>query len=370
MNKLLISILFILPIFCFSNCTAQSTATPSDWNIAPNLNDGWETTNPASVGFVEDSLGALLRLIGNTPPEDFRALVVIKDGKLVVDEYFNSFWYTNIHDIRSAGKSVTSILAGIAMEKGLFKKTDKVSSFFPEYVSNPKSKKAAITVEDLLVMSPGLAADDYVDNSPGREDLMVMAEDYVKFILDLPMDYERGSRYAYSSVTAFLLGAIVEKTSGQTLEDFGRANLFNDLKINGFYWQKSPKGRTTGMGNIYLTARDLAKLGQLMLDKGKWKGKQHLSESFVEASIRKKFDISDSDPRAHGYGYMWYLAKAEIKGKIIDYYFASGNGGNKLFVFPSLDMVVVTLSSAYGQGRGHVRSHLVLEKVLDSIEME
>ena len=354
---------FILIFLIFSSCISQP-----ETNKSPLSTHNWETADPASVGLNQDSLNQLFQLINDTPPEDFRALIVLKDGKLVVDEYFNSFWITNIHDIRSAGKSVTSMLAGIAMDKGLFKPSSKVFSFFPEYskIKNKSKIKSEITVEDLLVMSSGLASDDYLDDSPGTEDLMSMAEDYLKFTLDLPPDFEPGERWAYSSAVAFLLGSIVENTSEMTLEDFGRKHLFSPLGIEGFYWDKSPKGRTTGMGNVYFNARDFAKLGQLMLDGGVWNGTQIISKNFVQKSFEKRFDISDNDPFAHGYGYMWYIGKDEIGGKNIDFYFASGNGGNKVFIVPSLNMVVVTLSSAYGQWYGQRRSHRIFRRVLEA----
>lgn len=352
----------------FSSCKAQ--IIESDWNIAPHLGDGLEGINPISVGINEDSLIALFDLIRRQDEKDFRSLIIIKDGKLAVEQYFHGYWRTNIHDVRSAGKSITSMLAGVAMDKGLFKPTDKVVSFFPEYknLKNPSSEKSSITVEDLLIMSAGLASDDYQDDSPGTEGLMTDTEDYLKFILDLPMEFKPGERYAYSSAIAFLLGAIVEKTSGMTLEDFGRKHLFGPMKIKEFYWQKSPKGITTGMGNLYLQARDFAKLGKVMLDGGKWNDQQLLSKDFVTRSAQKRLDIEAVDPFAHGYGYMWYIAKLEVDGKNIDFYFASGNGGNKIFVIPSLDMVVSTMSSAYGQGYGQVRSHKILEKVLEATE--
>lgn len=360
------SLLMICIISLITACSAQKSK--STWNNTLDFKDGWEITNPASVGINEDSLYVLFNLLNETKHRDFRSLVVIKDGKLVVDEYFNGYWYTNIHDIRSAGKSVTSMLAGIAIEKGLFKRSDKVMSFFPEYahLKNKSPEKFEITIEDLLVMSAGLATDDYDDDSPGAEMLMLVKDDFLKFVLELPMDYKPGERYAYSSATAFLLGAIIQKTSGQTLEDFGRTYLFHPLGINHFYWEKSPKGISTGMGNLYFQARDFAKLSQIMLEEGQWKGQQLIPKQWIEKSIQKRFDISDSDPYAHGYGFMWYLAQLEIKGQAIDFYFASGNGGNKIFIIPSLNMTVTTLSSAYGQGYGHPRSHKILELVLQA----
>lgn len=362
---LLIPILFMVS---FYGSFAQTKT--SNYNVARDLNDGLTITNPASVGINEDSLFALFDLINFTPPHnDYRALVIMKDGKLVVDEYFNSFGTTNILDIRSAGKSITSMLAGVAIKQGLFKPTDKVFSFFPEYknIKNQSKEKSEITIADLLIMSSGLASDDYKDDSPGREDLMQYESDYLKFCLDLPMDFKSGEKYAYSSVVAYLLGSVIENTSKMKLEDFAEKHLFNPLKIKQFFWLKSPEGRNTGMGNIYLSGRDLVKIGQLMLQNGKWDNQQIIPADYVKKSFEKHLDISDSDPYSHGYGYMWYIAKEEINGKEIDFYFASGNGGNKIFIIPSLNTVVATLSSAYGQGRGQYRSHLIFRKVLEAV---
>lgn len=360
------SLLIICIISLITACSAQKNK--STWNNTLDFKDGWEITNPASVGISEDSLYVLFNLINDADHRDLRAVIVIKDGKLVVDEYFNGYWYTNIHDIRSAGKSVTSMLAGIAIEQGLFSLDDKVFSFFPEYknIKNSSPKKSEITVADLLIMSSGLATDDYVDDSPGSEGLMLVEDDFLKFVLDLPMDFESGERYTYSSAIAFLLGALIENTSGKTLEDFARLNLFNPLGIKGFYWEKSPKGRNTGMGNLYFQPRDFAKLGKLMLDKGQWNGQQIIPKKWIVDSFQKRFDISDSDPYAQGYGYMWYIAETTVNGQEMEYYFASGNGGNKIFVIPDLNMVVATLSSAYGQGYGHPRSHNILNFILNS----
>ena len=334
----------------------------------PTRVDGWSCSSPSAEGFKEDSLRQLFRLIRETPPRDFRALTVSKNGKLVIDQYFNSFNGSNIHDIRSAGKSITSLLACMAMDKGFFKLDDQVTSFFSKYDKgeNFGKGKENITVKDLFIMSSGLASDDYLDSSPGTESLMTQSDDYLNFIWDLPMDFEPGKRFAYSSAVAFLLGSMVEETSGKTLEEFAQTHLFGPLQIDSYFWQKSPQGRTIAMGNLYMTGRDVLKIGQLMLDQGDWNGQQLLSSKWVNKSTQNYLDITRDDPFAHGYGFMWYLAKIEIFGREIDYYFASGNGGNKIFVVPSLDMVIATLSSAYGQGYGQRRSHNILERVLQA----
>lgn len=335
------------------------------------LPDGWPVATPSSEDFNQDSLNHLFRLIRETAEHpDFRALIVVRNGKLVVDEYFNSFWYTNIHDIRSAGKSVTSLLAGIAIDKGLIHPSDTVINFFPEYKKSfgDDDRKRKITVRDLLIMSPGLATDDYIENSPGREELMVLTEDFTEFVLSLPMEFNPGERYAYSSAVAFLLGVVVEQASGKKLEDFARENLFSPLGIKDFFWQTSPRGHTTGMGNLYLNARDFARIGYLMLNQGRWEGRQIVSEDWINQSFTPAFNIDDNDPFAHSYGYMWYLTDLEKSGKKTACYFASGNGGNKVFIIPEYDLVVVTLSSAYGQGYGQFRSHKILNLLFNCLE--
>ncbi|MEM9057497.1 MAG: serine hydrolase [Pseudomonadota bacterium] len=324
----------------------------------------WPTATPAQVGLDGSKLDALVDLIRDTPPADFRALAVARHGKLVMNEAFNAFTPSTLHDIRSAGKSVTAMLAGIAADQGLIDVSASIVDYFPERRLAPASPLRAIEVRHLLTMSSGLASDDYDDDSPGTELRMIATADYVDFALRLPMAFEPGERYAYSSAVAFLAGAIVENAAGERLEAFARRHLFNPLGIYELYWQASPSGRTTGMGNLFLTASDLAKLGQVMLDDGRWRGRRVLSSEWIQASLTSAHDISESDPFAHGYGYLWYLAT--IGGREV--FFASGNGGNKLFVVPEEKLVVVTLSSAYGQGRGHVRSHNVFELVLAALD--
>ena len=349
------------------SCATTSSLSSSGYRGPPSAELEWERASAESVGLDARALGQLIELIRQTPPRDFRALVVAKDGKLVVDEYFNSFWRTNVHDIRSAGKSVTSMLAGVAEDRGLLKRSDSVVGFFADQAPAGDSKHGAMRVEHLLTMSSGLASDDYDAESPGTEGRMIRTDDFVRFVLGLPMAFEPGEKYAYSSAVAFLLGAVVENASGQRLEDFARQHLFGPLGIHELYWQASPQGRTTGMGNLYMRASDFAKLGQVMLDEGRWKDRSVLSPEWIRASIRSAHDIDSVDPFASGYGFMWYLARMSVGDRKLEVFFASGNGGNKLFVVPEVELVVVTFSSAYGQGRGHQRSHNIFAKVLEAL---
>ncbi len=305
--------------------------------------------------------------IRQTPNPDFHALVVARDGKLIVEEYFNSFSSTDIHDVRSAGKSVTSMLTGIAVDQGRLAVTDSVLSLLPDVTVDLESTMHDITIEHLLTMSSGLASDDDDPDSPGTEDRMDQHDDFLRFIVELPMATTPGERYAYSSAVAFLLGAVVENVVGMTLEEHARRHLFGPLGICELQWRKSPRGRTTGMGNLFLRAIDFAKLGQLMLDGGQWNGHAVLSSAWVERSLQQAQDIDEVDPFAEGYGYMWYLVDGPAEERGSTYFFASGNGGNKLFVVPQEHLVVATMSAAYGQGYGHPRSHAIFDAIVAAL---
>ncbi len=333
----------------------------------------WPKAEPQEVGLDPAILETLIGKIQETPPPDFRALVVARDGKLVVEEYFHSFTSTDVHDVRSAGKSVTSLLTGIAVDQGKLSVSDRVVDVLSDVPTGDAPKgdaptKRDITVEHLLTMSSGLASDDDDDDSPGTEGRMDESDDFTRFALQLPMAFTPGERYAYSSAVAFLMGVVVERVMGMTLEEHARRHLFGPLGICELRWRTSPQGHTTGMGNLFLRAVDFAKLGQLMLDHGRWGDRVVLSPEWVEHSLQKAHDIDEVDPFANGYGYMWFLVQDPTAERVKEYYFASGNGGNKLFVVPQERLVVATMSAAYGQGYGHPRSHNILAYLLTALQ--
>lgn len=355
-------IFVVLCLSCISTAYSQR-----DVYVPVQLEDGWKVDTITSTTLNRPMLRKLLDEAATAEPSDLRGLVVVQNGKLVMDEYYNSFWWENILDIRSAGKSVTAILGLIAIDKGLFDLDTKVISLFPEYADhdNPSPQKSGITIEHLLTMSSGLDADSDNSNSPGSEENWFPSKDYVKLILDLPMAFEPGSKYVYNSACAMLLGAAIEKVSGKTMKEFGQEHLFGPMNFGDFFWQWSPAGRTTGMGNLYIRVREMAKIGQLMASGGKWNGKTIVSEHLIKKALTHHQDIT-TYPEAAGYGYMWYMNSAEIKGETIQYYFASGNGGNKIFVVPSINLVVAVGQTAYGTGYSHRRASRFFGQILEA----
>lgn len=351
-------------VLLFTTCYGQ-TEEPD--KLKPPV-PGLPKASLQSVGVQPDSLAKIIQLIRKTPPNDFRGLVVIKDNKLVVEEYFNTYWRETVHDIRSAGKSVTALLVGIAIDKGLVKSPEQsIYDFFPttKFKLPPKERRADIRIKHLLMMSSGLDADDDRDNSPGATANWLMHEDWASYALGLPMSFKPGEKFIYSDVCPLLIGAIIEETSGKSLLDFAKENLFKPLGIREFYWYTGVGGRTGPMGNLYITTLDFAKIGLLVLNKGRWDGQQVVNASWIDQVSIKRFDPSNRF--ATGYGYFWWQGKKEANGKSYEYIYASGNGGNVLFVVPTENLVVSITSGAYGQGYGHTRSNNVFQFVLNAL---
>ncbi len=359
---------WIIPygLFISLSCIGQNNLSEKLKQPIPQL----PKTDLPSARMSQDTISKLIHLINTNPPNDFRGLVVIKDNKLVIEEYFNTYWRETIHDIRSAGKSVTCLLLGIAIDKGLIKDTEQsIYDFFP----SPKFTYPAtdghpdIKIKHLLSMSSGLGADDNDTNSPGNAVNWLTKDNWVNFAISLPRIFNPGHKYVYNDVCPMLIGAIIEEVSGKKLSDFARETLFSPLGIREFYWYTASNGRTGPMGNLYISTLDFAKVGQLVLNKGNWQGKQIISPAWIKEIFTKRFDISKDDPFADAYGYLWFIATKEVNNKKYECFYASGNGGNLLFIVPGENLVVSLTSSAYGQGYGHQRTHNIFEFILKSI---
>lgn len=321
-------------------------------------------------GFKKDSIENLLRLIKNTPPNDFRGLVVIKDNHLVIEEYFNTFWRNSIHDIRSAGKSVTAMLLGIAIKDGLVNDLEQdVYSFFSKnkYPSVNKDYKQ-IKLKHLLDMSSGLDADTDDSKTIGHEVNWIARDNWKDYILNVPLTSRPGEKWVYTDINPLLISAVIEEASGMSLKDYAKKKLFDPLGIKQFYWYTNAANQTGAAGNLYLSTLDFAKLGVLIVNEGKWKDIQIIDPDYIKKLSNETFNISKDNPFADYYGMMWYKSHRTFGGKDIDYLFASGNGGNHLIVIPDKGIVIALTSSAYGQRYAHRRSYNILSKVLASLE--
>ena len=295
---------------------------------------------------------------------DLRSVLVMRHDTIIAERYYNGETSDTLHDIRSAGKSVTALLVGAAIDRA-----DIAGADAPIQRYWPASKGTAIgevTLDDVLTMRSGLAAYDADAASPGNEDKMDEAADPAAFALAVPRQAAPGTSYRYNSVTAYIAGVTVEHATGMTMENFARAALFAPLGITRWRWEGDAAGHTKGQGNLSLRTRDVARIGQMVLGKGVYQGRRVIGADWIDAMLAPRVAIGAVDRYADHYGYFWYTKTQSIGTHRIPVQFASGNGGNKLYLVPSLDMVVVVTSSAYGKAYGQLRSENILKAILTS----
>ena len=324
------------------NAPYQFTAS-----VPPDLKDGLEVGSLQDAGLNVALIGKMVEQIANETHRNVDSVLLIRKGKLVLEEYFYQYDRDKLHQLRSATKSVVSALVGIALDKKLIaSKDEKVVALFPEYeIKNLSEEKRAITVEHLLACESGLACQDGNPESPGEEQKMNASPDWVQFILDLPMVAPPGKTGRYCTGGVIMLGRIVEKASGKRLSDFAAENLFGKLGITNYRWNFKPDSSSFDDAcQLHMRPRDMAKLGLLYMNEGQWKGRQVISREWVKASLSKHSVVRGTD-----YGYLWWRQWLNVDGTRVDGVTAKGNGGQRIYLWPSLDLVVVITGGSYNE---------------------
>ena len=310
-----------------------------------NDNDGLSVENLDKSGLNKALLDELGQKLINGTYKNVHSILIIKDGKLVFEEYFYEHNKAKLHEMRSATKSVISALTGIAIEKGFIKNVEeKVLPYFSEYTfNNDLVAKQRISIENLLTNQSGLDCDAANPKAAGNENEMSYKDDWIQYSLDLPMADSAGGRGMYCSSNPLILGRIIEKSTNMALPEFATQTLFKDLGITHFNWHfKLDISSAETYGQVNLTSRDMAKFGLLYLNKGVFNGKQVLSKDWVEQSFAKHSVVQGLD-----YGYLWWTKSLDADG--VRYYgkLAQGNGGQKIYIFQELNLVVVTTAGHY-----------------------
>ena len=280
--------------------------------------------------------------------EGIHSILIVKNGKLVYENYLQDFDETMYHRLFSISKSVTSILIGIAIDKGYIQSVDvPISVFFPEYsdcFSDPRKKR--LMLRHILTMTAGFDWDEWTysySEPENTETQMVSTKNWMKFLFDLPMKYEPGEKWIYNTGSIHVLSAVLKKTTGMYADKFAEKFLFEPLGIDNYSWNKDYKGYIcTGgtWGGLRLKSRDLAKIGMMFRDKGIWQGKRIISEKWVEESTKHQTDYALN----RGFGYLWWRANFELHGKSYQHYYASGYGGQSLHYCSDLDLMIIITS--------------------------
>ena len=293
------------------------------------------------------------------------SVIVIKNGKLLVEEYFNGATRDSLHDVRSVGKSFASTLTGIAIKDGLLKSEDQTLSEFYDLKAydHYSIKKANISLKELLTMSSDFDGDDDNGDSPGNEENMYPTDNWVKFALDLPVDsIKYKGQWHYFTAGAMLLGSTLDKLVPGGLERYADTKLFKPLNITHYQWQYTPQKVINTSGGIQMNALDFAKYGQLYQNNGLWKGTQILTKQWIDKTLTKQIAVTGRTEEY--YGYLFWNKKYKVGNRLYETFYCAGNGGNKIFIFKDQPLVIVITATAFGTAYAHPQVDKMMEEYI------
>ena len=342
--------------------------TPYTYQAPANLSDGWTISDADDQGLsvqrLEDMMDAIDR--GEYPIID--SIAIASRGNLVFEETIRTQldekdgWAGNtdlsMHAQFSASKSVASILVGIAIDQGHISGVDVPYLSLFDYLGydNWDERKNQITLQHVLSMRLGLQWDEW--SAPyGDPDNAVIRffneqHDYSKGLLDLPLETDPGTSFAYNTIASISLGQAIQNRGPLTYADFLQTYLLDPLRITRVRWTETPTGLPDLGGGLYLHARDMVKFGQLYMDDGSWNGQQIVSSEWVAESLQAYTELEWSDPAARdwqvdGYGYQWWPGHFERDGQELNAFGARGWGQQVVMVIPDLELVIAINSSDY-----------------------
>lgn len=303
--------------------------------------DLWQLSDLAAQGINSAQIEEGLAHLAESPTR--QSIIIMRNGAIVYEAYFNGSDAADSNNIASVSKSMLSALIGIAIERGYFESTDApIADYLPAYFDEAADPRMGeLTLHHLLTMTHGLA---WEESEASR--LLNRSGDWVADILRLPMSSEPGARFNYSTGVSHVLSAVLTEATGMSACAFAHRYLFQPLGIEVEFWGVDPQGYFTGGHSLSMTAREIARFGQLFLDEGYWQGNQIVPGWWVAASTAPQIDIGNNYA---GYGYYWWLNR--IAG--YDMFSALGAGGQILHVIPELDVVLVTTHGFRGNQRDY-----------------
>ncbi|MFH1068118.1 MAG: serine hydrolase [Candidatus Glassbacteria bacterium] len=332
----------LLSFSCISciHCSASPLA------VSP---DDLPLSEPAAQGMDPARLAEVDRRAGEI--EDISSLLVIRNGSIVSEKYYQGTDQSTAFNVKSVSKSVLSALTGIAVREQYIPALDrKVLDYFPEYRDAALGAgKNEINIRHLLTMTTGL---EWIENGPVVQ-AWFASEDWVRFIFSLPMANKPGEVFNYTTAGSHLLSALLTRATKMSTLDFADKYLLRPAGIRIDRWDRDPQGYYFGGAEMYLTARNLGKFGLLYLNGGFAGGRQVVPADWIKVSTSAQITLNGNPPD-QGYGYMWWTRKAGG----VDIFYASGAEGQFLFCIPELSLVVVTHSSLVNSSDGNrIRRH-------------
>jgi CubicO group peptidase (beta-lactamase class C family) len=317
--------LFLIAVIAIARITLQAQVT---------LNKPFPLSAPEGQGVSSKTLDSMMRFIQQTH-QNIHQLTVIRDGYLILSADFYPYSSKNVHDLASVTKSITSLLTGIAIDKGFIKdENESVLRFFPE-IKTANQELKALKVQDLLTMRSGFDCneDSLANMRAGR--------DWVNYIFSMHIGSPPGTTFNYCSCNFYLLAEIIKRSTGLSPLEFANKYLFHPLQITDARWLTNYKGINHGWGDLFLRPLDMAKIGQLVLNMGVWGKDQIVSKNWIEKSLQTQVKTTNDNK---GYGYGWWTNDA------LGYAEAAGRGRQAISVVPSKHIVVTMLGSEFDAG--------------------
>jgi len=337
-------IFFLILTFFLSSCLKEDIQKETFATFSPvNINDLWQLGLPTKEKIDSIELVGIYQEIQDDPQRywQVRSMSVFRNGKLIAESYFkDEADRTQQRPFWSCTKQVLGILIGIAVDQGLIESIDDPINKYLEDDLKNYPEKQNITIRQLLMMKSGINFENYGLTSDDSEILQQKPSNLLNFVLSKPMNYPPGERFHYKDGDPQILSAILEKVTGKRTNIWAQEVFFSKLNISNIDWISYKSGETVGAFGILTTPREMAKIAQCVLEKGKYNGNQIVSESWV-VEMTKGQTTTDLD---RDFGYMWWNYSAK------NIPFMSGNGGQFLMLFPDKNLIVVFTAEDKTQG--------------------
>jgi CubicO group peptidase (beta-lactamase class C family) len=370
---------------------AKDVPVRADPCTSPQADAEWSVSAPEAAGFDAEALCRVLRDVA-AGTDNIHAVVVERRGALVAELYrsgrdrpisvrygFNNlfgaprhFDADTLHDTRSVSKSVVSLLYGIALAKGRAPAVDRSVLELQPAVSPPWAGSHRVTTGQLLSMSSGL---DWAEWGRGLwtsdEIRLFWKSDQDRFALERPIATEPGTTFNYNGGGTTVLANALVRLSGKPLSELAREDLFAPLGIAHFEWTEDVHGRALPFAGLRLRPRDMLKLGRLVNTRGMWHGRQVVPADWIDESLRPRISTGMKFLSLNGkpvaYGYQWWLGQVAWGGRELDWAIALGNGGERIFVVPALELSVVLTAGDYGEGPIHLAENRILLALVSAV---
>lgn len=327
--------ILLLASFALAGCLADEKLKQPVSMTPRSISDGWAVSTPEKEGMDEAAIADVYdRFFKEDAYQAAQSLIIVRHGKIIAEGYTrddaDAF---RLNNLKSATKSVTSLLVGLAIDKGYLKAvTQTVGELLPDY-ADPASVRGRLTLEKFLTMQSGL----HWDNGVETDELMInRPADTVAFALDQKFDFDPGDRFHYSDGQALIVSGIIEAASEMPTADFADEVLFAPLGIDEYRWESGRDGTNYGAFGLYLKPRDFAKIGQMALRNGAWGKTQVVSASWITASTQTHANLN-----AGPYGYFWWVRPD------FGAFMADGHGGQYLYAIPSKDLLIVETANPF-----------------------